>query len=253
MNIVVTAGNTLVPIDSVRGITNIFTGTTGARIALAAHVRGHHVTLCTSHPETLATLAESVSVPLPADSPRWRLRPYRTFDELHALLADCCQDPATDALIQSAAISDYRCTGVFDAQMRDRSAGKVKSDEPILWLRLERTPKLIDLVRTQWGFGGVLVKFKLEVGISTAELLDIAERSRQHSRADLMVANTLEDARREAYLGPIHGTYQRLDRDELPAALIAAVETAVAARSGSQHGLQQRRLLSHQIESRSDP
>ena len=52
MKLLVTAGNTLVPIDSVRGITNVFTGRTGAGIALHAYRRGHHVTLLTSHPET---------------------------------------------------------------------------------------------------------------------------------------------------------------------------------------------------------
>src|SRR6476646_6451465 len=44
MNLLVTAGNTLVPIDAVRCITNIFTGRTGASIARHAHERGHSVT-----------------------------------------------------------------------------------------------------------------------------------------------------------------------------------------------------------------
>jgi phosphopantothenate-cysteine ligase/phosphopantothenoylcysteine decarboxylase/phosphopantothenate--cysteine ligase len=56
MNLLVTAGNTLVPIDKVRGITNIFTGRTGASIALEAHRRGHGVTLLTSHPEAVHDL-----------------------------------------------------------------------------------------------------------------------------------------------------------------------------------------------------
>ena len=78
-----------------------------------------------------------------------------------------------------------------------------------------RTPKLIDQVRTPWGFRGILVKFKLEVGIEEPDLVDIAERSRQQSQADLMVANTLEGAADWAYLGPILGSYQRIARKEL--------------------------------------
>ncbi len=54
MNVLVTAGNTLVPIDQVRCISNVFTGKTGAAIALCAHGRGHRVTLITSHPEAVA-------------------------------------------------------------------------------------------------------------------------------------------------------------------------------------------------------
>jgi phosphopantothenate-cysteine ligase/phosphopantothenoylcysteine decarboxylase/phosphopantothenate--cysteine ligase len=42
MNLLVTAGYTLVPIDRVRCITNVFTGT---QIALHDHARGHTVEL----------------------------------------------------------------------------------------------------------------------------------------------------------------------------------------------------------------
>src|SRR5207237_2363444 len=87
----------------------------------------------------------------------------------------------------------------------DRSAGKVKSDEPELWLRLVRAPKLIDQCRTAWRFTGVLVKFKLEVGLAGEQLLDVAERSRRHSAADLMVANTLDEAGPWAVRGPLAG------------------------------------------------
>src|SRR5262245_1482778 len=72
MNILFTAGNTQAPIDRVRAITNIFTGRTGTNIALAAHQRGHRMTLLTSHPE----LAGQSS---PVD--RWTVEKYQTFDE----------------------------------------------------------------------------------------------------------------------------------------------------------------------------
>ena len=64
MNLLVTAGNTQAPIDRVRCITNIFTGRTGAHLALTAWQRGHRVTLLTSHPETAANAD--------ADDPPWR-------------------------------------------------------------------------------------------------------------------------------------------------------------------------------------
>jgi len=57
MKCLVTAGNTLAPIDSVRGITNIFSGRTGAQIALELHRGGHDVVLLTSRPETIMELA----------------------------------------------------------------------------------------------------------------------------------------------------------------------------------------------------
>jgi phosphopantothenoylcysteine synthetase/decarboxylase len=106
----------------------------------------------------------------------------------------------------------------------DRSAGKVKSDEPQLWLRLVRAPKLIDHVRSTWGFRGILVKFKLEVGLEDAALLEVAERSRQHSAADLMVANTLDGSAEYAFLGPLEGQYVRVSRRELATRLLEQIE-----------------------------
>jgi phosphopantothenoylcysteine synthetase/decarboxylase len=237
MNVLVTAGNTQVPIDRVRCLTNVFTGRTGAQVALCAHARGHAVTLLTSHPAVVAELHDG---PLPSE--RWAVLPYRTFDELRDLMRGAVQPGGLDAVIHSAAVSDYLSGGVYapapgthfdpasgrweggPPALLDRAAGKVKSDEPELWLRLVRAPKLIDLVRTEWGFGGVLVKFKLEVGIGEARLLDIAERSRRHSSADLMVANTLEGAAEWAYVGPVEGGYRRVERRELAERVVAEVE-----------------------------
>jgi phosphopantothenoylcysteine synthetase/decarboxylase len=240
MNVLVTAGNTLVPIDRVRCITNIFSGRTGAAVALEADARGHAVTLLTSHPEAVDSLAGGKTL-----SERWCLRRYRTFDDLHGLMAECVQGGGLDAVIHSAAVSDYLAGGVYapaahtrfrpedgrwesdemlGPALLDRAAGKVKSDEPELWLRLVRAPKLIDRVRRDWGFRGVLVKFKLEVGTSDEQLLDVAERSRRHSEANLMVANTLEGSGHYAYLGPLAGAYQRVGRRELPARLLDALE-----------------------------
>ncbi len=108
-------------------------------------------------------------------------------------------------------------------RLLDRRAAKVKSDEPEVWLRLTRSPKLVDLVRTAWGFRGILVKFKLEAGVAETELLAIAERSRQQSEADWMVANTLETAAEYAYLGAARG-YEKVARHDLPSRLLDAIE-----------------------------
>jgi len=243
MNVLVTAGNTQVPIDRVRCLTNIFTGRTGTRIALHAHERGHTVTLLTSHPDAISELHGGSMT-----SERWTVVPYRTFDDLHGLMWGAVVDGQFDAVIHSAAVSDYLSGGIYapaaetrfdpaagrwdgnPATLLDRAAGKVKSDEPELWLRLVRAPKLIDRVRSDWGFRGVLVKFKLEVGIDEDQLFDIAERSRQQSSADLMVANTLESAADWALLGPADGGYHRIERGHLASLLLDAVEQLHAER-----------------------
>jgi phosphopantothenate-cysteine ligase/phosphopantothenoylcysteine decarboxylase/phosphopantothenate--cysteine ligase len=232
MNILVTAGNTLVPIDRVRAITNIFTGRTGAAIAVEAARRGHTVTLLTSHPETVA------GIPIAC-------QPYRTFEALEAAMAQHIGEGRLDAVVHSAAVSDYRVNGAFAPAAGTHfdslnglwhgapptciqyTGGKIKSDERELWLRLVRLPKLVDMIRRDWEFRGILVKFKLEVGVTEAELLAIAERSRRHSDADWMVANTLERAAEWAYLGSASG-YVRIERPDLAARLIDAIEKRFA-------------------------
>src|ERR1051326_9143615 len=156
MNVLITAGNTQAPIDRVRFITNIFSGRTGASIAMEAHARGHNVTLATSHPEA----AEALNRKRPEG---WRVLTYRTFDELEALMARVVLGQALDAVVHCAAVNDYRSDGIFapvegtqfdanqgcwrsalgsEPQLESRAAGKVKRSEPELWLRLVRSPKL---------------------------------------------------------------------------------------------------------------
>jgi phosphopantothenoylcysteine synthetase/decarboxylase len=240
MNILVTAGNTLSLIDRVRCITNVFSGRTGAAVARTAWGRGHTVTLVTSHPEVL--LEHGINPHDPGE--RFAVQTYRTFDDLASLLQTQLRTTPFDAVCHSAAVSDYLPAGTFSPDpgtffnartgewegrngvpsLTEQKAGKIKSTESELWVRLVRAPKLIDRFRTPWGFAGVLVKFKLEVGIGDDELLEVAEASRQHSAADLMVANTLEGAKHWAFLGPAGGRYDRVPRRELPDRLLLAVE-----------------------------
>ncbi len=235
MRIFVTAGNTQVPIDRVRCITNIFSGRTGAAIALEAHRRGHHVCLATSHPEVIAPPPTPVG---------WECHSYRTFDQLETLMARYLADAKQDVVVHCAAVSDYLTGGIyapapgttFDLALSvwnadrsaptllGRSAGKVKSDEPELWLRLVRAPKLVDKIRNDWRFDGILVKFKLEVGVNENELQAIAEQSRQHSAANWMVANTLEGAGEWALLGRAQA-YKKVTRAELASALLDVIES----------------------------
>jgi phosphopantothenate---cysteine ligase (CTP) len=240
MNLLITAGNTQAPVDRVRVITNVFTGRTGATLARTAWARGHRVTIVTSNPESLHDMPD----PATDTDRRLTIVPYRTYDELTETLHAQVRAGGFDAVFHSAAVSDYLSGGVYapspgtffnartkqwerhgkPPQMTEHAGGKIKSNEPELWLRLVRAPKLIDRFRSPWGFTGLLVKFKLEVGLTDPELLDIAEASRVQSQADLIVANTLDGAAHFAYVGPLDGRYERVPRRELSERLILAAE-----------------------------
>jgi phosphopantothenate---cysteine ligase (CTP) len=241
MNLLITAGNTLAPLDQVRAITNIFTGRTGASIAQTAAARGHSVTLLTSHPEVVYNI-EGGSIP-----PEHLLAviEFRTFDDLTGLMQQEIRKGLYDVVIHCAAVSDYLVSGVFSPEagtyfnaktkgwetvdhqtpmLFEQKGGKIKSNEPELWVRMVRAPKLVDRIRNPWGFAGLLVKFKLEVGLNDSQLIDIAEQSRLQSDADLIVANTLEGAKHYALVGPRDGRYDRVPRRELAEYLILYLE-----------------------------
>ncbi len=240
MNFFVTAGNTQSMIDRVRCVTNIFSGRTGAAVARTAWGRGHTVTLATSNPEVLAEFGVNPRDP----GERFTVLSYSTFDDLATLMQGQFRNGKFDVVCHSAAVSDYLPAGTYTpdpgtfynartnqweaqngpATLTEQKGGKIKSSEPELWLRLVRAPKLVDRVRQPWGFAGILVKFKLEVGISEEKLVEVAEASRQQSSADFIVANTLDGAQHWAYIGPIKDRYERVPRRELPDRLILALE-----------------------------
>ena len=219
MRILVTAGNTQSPIDKVRCITNIFTGRTGTQIALAAYHHGHTVTLLTSHPELVRELS-----PGPMEHLRWHAKPYRTFDDLAVLLEAHVSGGGFDAVVHSAAVSDFRVEGVYDRDRREIVEGKIKSGHEELWLKLTPTPKLVDRFRRDWGFQGVLVKFKLEVGLTDEQLIKVAEQSRLQSQANWMVANLFESRHQYAYLGNGEGSYKEVARRDLAEYLLRAMQ-----------------------------
>jgi phosphopantothenoylcysteine synthetase/decarboxylase len=249
MNILVTAGNTQTPIDRVRCITNIFSGRTGAQIASTAFERGNSVALLTSHPEVLISIASNRE----RKKPEWRVRTYRTFDDLDVAMTEEIGSGRYEVVIHAAAVSDFRAAGVFAPaagttfdsndlawdSMTERphfmnvAAGKVKSSHPELWLRLVPTSKLVDKIRTVWNFQGILVKFKLEVGLTEAELIAAAEQARIHSGADLMAANTLEEMGNWAIVGSDPAGYRKVNRSQLAEQLLDAVEEIARQQDGA--------------------
>jgi phosphopantothenate-cysteine ligase/phosphopantothenoylcysteine decarboxylase/phosphopantothenate--cysteine ligase len=232
MKILVTAGATMVMIDKVRAITNIFKGRTGNAIALEAVKRGHKVTLLTSNPLPTSPVAQDIVTVQ-----------YKTYDQLaENMLAEIASDAHYDAIIHSAAVSDYRVEGTYQYTWNYdppfepvESSKKISSTEKELYLKLVPTEKLIDKIRDPWGFKGKLVKFKLQVGITDDELTKIAIKSMLHSRADMVVANCLEWSKEKAFIiynDPESSDADRysdhvvesVKRDELPSRLLRALE-----------------------------
>jgi phosphopantothenoylcysteine synthetase/decarboxylase len=172
--ILITAGPTWVPIDSVRVITNIFKGTLGLIIAEEAVKRGAKVTL----------LLGPASPSVPSKTCMFKVVRFKFFDDLYKLMKQEISSHEYDAVVHSAAVADYMPIECYD--------GKIKSGKTDLVIKLKPTTKIVDQVK-KWDSEVFLVKFKVESNVDKKELVRRAYESMLASNADLIVANDLKD------------------------------------------------------------
>jgi phosphopantothenoylcysteine decarboxylase/phosphopantothenate--cysteine ligase len=147
LNVLVTAGGTREPIDSVRFLGNRSSGRMGLALAQAAHARGAHVTI----------VAANVALPRP-QGVSWREAP--TAADLQA----ACEEefPACDVLLMAAAVADFR--PVAPANGKIKKAGQER-----LRLELEATPDVLCGLAAQRREGQTLVGFAAEHGEGALE------------------------------------------------------------------------------------
>lgn len=177
--VLITAGPTWAAIDSVRVISNTASGETGARLAAALRKAGAEVTLLLGPGN--ATVADK----------RVKVVGFTFFDELKKLLEKELAGNRYDAIIHSAAVSDY-----LPAR---RANGKISSDLPELKITLKRAPKLIDMIRAK-APGALLVAFKFIPGSGPKPLIAAARALGKRSRANIVVANTAKDGNYRAFV-----------------------------------------------------
>ncbi len=231
MRFLVTAGNTRERIDDVRDWGNIFTGNTGFAIAQALAEVGEVDLLSSNgrHLERLQTLSSPHAI---------HGAGFVSHADLRRLLAERMITRTYDGIFMTAAVADYKPVRTYriisrkvlsDGQERwiveDVQAPKVPSTHDQITVMGQPTEKLVDLFRREWGYRGLLVKFKLEVGRTKEELIEIGRQSRLASGADYLVANTLEmvgGASAGAYLIS-ESSVEWVPRDQLPQRLARLV------------------------------
>lgn len=192
--ILVTSGPTRAPLDSVRFISNKGSGRTGALIAELAVRAGASVTYVYGRGAQLPQIRARGRDHL-------RLIPIETVDDLVNVFREELPT-GYDAVVHPMAVLDFA-----PAEVRQE---KVGSEEE--WVvRLVPTPKAIQLVKAL-SPKTFLVGFKLEVGRSREELVRIAHESLLRNKADVMVANDLEEIDRGVHRGYFVGPDGRVLR-----------------------------------------
>lgn len=181
--LLVTAGPTHEPIDSVRYIANRSSGRVGIALAETAAARGWDTTLLLG------------PTPREPTNPRVRVERFQTTADLQALLAS--HFPGCDALIMAAAVADYRpkpnqgplCDGEFAPVAPAPRPFKLRREGTPLRLELEPTPDLLAEVSRTRRPDQSVVGFALE---PEERLMESALSKLSRKRLDAIVANPLE-------------------------------------------------------------
>lgn len=181
--ILITAGPTWVPIDSVRVISNVSSGEAGLVLAKYAAWQGAKVTLLLG-PVTVSTHCLDKGI---------RIIRFEFFDELKSLLLKELGTRNYDFLIHAAAVADYRLNVPYKT--------KISSSRKSIKLVLVPTPKIIDLVNKIKKRPKV-VTFKLETGVTVSSLLKEARALIVRTKSEFVVANTIKikEKRYKAYI-----------------------------------------------------
>ena len=167
IRVLVTAGGTREPIDSVRYIGNRSSGRMGYALAAAAAARGAEVTLVSANvalaaPEGVRVVAVSTAAELARACDR-------AFD-------------ACDVLLMAAAVADFR--------PRAPAAHKLKKDAGVPALELEPTPDVLGGLAQRRRRGQVLVGFAAEDG---PEALEHGRGKLARKHLDAVVVNDVSD------------------------------------------------------------
>ncbi|MDO8662617.1 MAG: phosphopantothenoylcysteine decarboxylase [Candidatus Omnitrophota bacterium] len=177
--VLITAGPTWVPIDSVRVISNTATGKTGILLADSLARQGAKVTL-------LLGPVGAYSV-----NKKVKIIDFKFFDELNYRLKGELKKRKYAAVIHAAAVSDYKLNAA--------SRKKISSHKQCLNLTLKQTPKIINALR-KLSPGSFLVGFKFEPDLAGKKLILKARGLFKRARLDLVAANSRYKKHYIAYL-----------------------------------------------------
>lgn len=199
--ILITAGPTWVPIDSVRVISNIATGKTGILLAEKLNQCGARVTLILG-PVGDCSLHRKI-----------RIIRFRFFEELREAIKKELTSKHYDIIIHCAAVSDFRPQRLIK--------GKLKSEKAHP-LALTPLPKIVTEIRRA-SPSAKLIMFKLETGVSERQLMSRGRKALRAARADIAVANKIRPSYK-AYIIDRKRIYAKADsKEKLVQRLIAII------------------------------
>ncbi len=262
MKVLITAGGTTEPIDSVRSISNTSTGKLGSLIA-GSYEKIKDITKIYYVCGKNSILPEAGKV---------EIIYVDTVVSLENAVRNIIKNDSIDIIIHSMAVSDYRVKAVSSAsmlrgalnskldsanvnqqQMTDdfilslfqnadtiiSNDGKIRSNINNLILCMEQTPKVISLYQTI-APEALLVGFKLLDHVPLDELTDTAFCLLKDNKCSFVLANDLRDISKEQHIGYLideNKNYTKYSTKEEIAEVIAV--STMAAREKRSKGVKE--------------
>ena len=209
INVLITSGPTRAPLDAIRFISNTSTGRLGKEIASEFIKNGARVTfIYGTGSERPEKGAKTIEVTTTEDLLR----------ELEGLKGQNFQ-----VIVHAMAVLDHAPEKIIE--------GKVPSTED--WaIKLVPTPKVINRIRDWWP-KSLLVGFKLEVGKTKEELLEVARQAMGQWKAEIVVANDLKDINGDKHLAYLLSPGGKLEaqahtKKEVATRLVESIQSLLA-------------------------
>lgn len=214
MKIIITAGGTIEPIDSVRFITNMSTGALGSKIA------NQLVEILSEKKNIFEIIYISPDHALkPIENENIRLVSVKDTKSVLETMQELLTNEHIDTCIHSMAVSDYTVERVIKTidlvniieenelskeeiiellinPPREDNSSKISSQNDMIDIRLCKTPKIIDIIK-ELSPGTKLIGFKLLSNVSEEELIETAQKSLNRTLADYIIANDLNTIEEE--------------------------------------------------------
>jgi len=243
MNILITAGGTSERIDDVRAITNHSTGALGQALAQA----------WLDDPVCQIDYVTTRTAKQPQADPRLTLHLIEGTDDLFNTLQHLLTTKTYDAVIHSMAVSDFTPAASFSEQAfyqalnqalphfgnqvtpalieevlaaEKQTSGKISSDTDHLFVVLEKTPKVIQIIK-QLQPDTLLVGFKLLTNVSKETLFAVAQASLRKSQADYVLANDLQQIHGTQHIGYLLNQTGEVGQGKTKAELAALIVTTL--------------------------
>jgi len=207
LSILITAGGTKVPIDSVRSITNTSSGKTGAHLADYFAARNYRVDVLLSQDGVAPSLAKNITR-------------FTTYDDLARLMEEKIKKGKYDLIIHAAAVSDFK--------VAKGATGKLASGSKYT-LTLEPTEKLLSKIKA-WSKKSKVIGFKLtDTADERARKIAVSKIFAQG--AELVVHNDLSQIAGSSHVFNLLSPKRRLSTLNGPEQLAASIETHLTARN----------------------